>query len=280
MLAAGREVRAPFGVADAEGLLPLDRTPEALTVTVLGPGGDVVVEPFEVARHAEGLPRPYFPLRFTVDDPGIYTGRSEIDGAALEMAIKIDAAGDVQVIQAGDPLPPIITPTVDDAHGVEPICTSEPVCPLHDVTVAEALDAGRPIALLVATPAFCQIAICGPVLDVLLAVADDHPDVRLLHAEVYANPARDLDVKTAAVEELGLTFEPCLVLSRQRRRGRRTARHDLRRGRGRRGAFAADLSAPVSFRAVDASVVDATARAGSARPRGRGSDDAGERARR
>jgi hypothetical protein len=213
MLTAGREVRTPFGVADADGLLPVDRTPEALTVTVLGPGGDVVVEPLEVARHAEGLPRPYFPLRFTVDDPGIYTGRSEIDGAVLEMAIKIDAAGDVQVIQAGEALPPILTPTVDDAQGVEPICTNEPVCPLHDVTVADALDDGRPIALLVATPAFCQIAICGPVLDVLLAVADDHPDVRLLHAEVYANPAQDLEVKTAAVEELGLTFEPCLVLT-------------------------------------------------------------------
>lgn len=214
MLAAGREVRAPFGVADADGLLPLDRTPEAVAVTVLGPDGGVVVEPYEVARHAEGLPRPYYPLRFTVDDPGIYTGRAEIDGASLEMAIKIDAAGDVQVIQAGDELPPIITPTVDDAHGVEPICTNDPACPLHDVTVADALDAGRPIGLLVATPAFCQIAICGPVLDVLLAVADDHPDVLLLHAEVYADPAQGLEVKTPAVEELGLSFEPCLVLTR------------------------------------------------------------------
>jgi hypothetical protein len=213
MLAAGREVRAPFGLADAEGLLPLDRTPETLSVTVLGPDGDVVVEPLEVARHAEGLPNAYYPLRFTVAEPGIYTGRSEIDGTAVEMAIKIDDAGDVQVIQAGDALPAIATPTLDDARGVDPICTSDPACPLHDVTVAEALDAGRPIALLVATPAFCQIAICGPVLDVLLAMADDHPDVQLLHAEVYANPAQDLEVKTAAVEELGLTFEPCLVLA-------------------------------------------------------------------
>ena len=49
-------------------------------------------------------------------------------------------------------------------------------------------------------------------LDVLLAVAGDHPDVQLVHAEVYAHPHEDLDVKTAAVDELGLTFEPCLVL--------------------------------------------------------------------
>jgi len=50
------------------------------------------------------------------------------------------------------------------------------------------------------------------VLDVLLDVAADHPDVRFLHAEVYAHPHQDLDTKAPVVDELGLTFEPCLVL--------------------------------------------------------------------
>lgn len=212
MLAAGREFRAPFGVADTEGLLAVDRAPATVTITMLDPDGKVVGEPVEVARHAEGLPRAYYPLRFTVDDPGIYTGRAEIDGQALEMAIKVDAAEDVSVIQVGAAMPPIATPTVADPQGVDPICTDDPACPLHDVAVADALEAGRPIGLLVASPAFCQIAICGPVLDVLLAVAPDHPDVQLVHAEVYAHPQDELDTKAATVEELGLTFEPCLVL--------------------------------------------------------------------
>lgn len=212
MLVAGAEVRAPFGVADADGLLPVDRTPEELTVSILGPDGSTVVEPLEVVRHAEGLPRGYFPLRFTVEEPGIYTGRTEVDGEAVEMAIKVDTADDVTVIQPGAAMPVLATPTPDDARGVDPICTNDPVCPLHDVTVGDALMEGRPIALLVATPAFCQIAICGPVLDVLLNVTNDHPDVRFLHAEVYAHPHQDLDAKAAAVNELGLTFEPCLVL--------------------------------------------------------------------
>ena len=66
--------------------------------------------------------------------------------------------------------------------------------------------------VVVATPAFCQISICGPVLDVLLDVTADHPDVRFLHAEVYVDPLTDLDLKAPVVDELGLTFEPCLVL--------------------------------------------------------------------
>jgi hypothetical protein len=213
MFAARSEVRAPFGVADGEGILPVADTPEVLTVSLLDATGETVVEPMEVQRHAEGLPRAYFPWRFSVEAPGIYTGRTDLDGEALEMAIKVDAAGDVEVIKPGDRLPPIETPTSTDPRGVDPICTNEPMCALHDLTVAEALDEGRPIGLLVATPAFCQIAICGPVLDVLLAVADDHPDVRLLHAEVYANPHEELDTKTPVVDELHLTFEPCLVLA-------------------------------------------------------------------
>ena len=212
MLVAGREVRAPFGVADAEGLLSVEDNPDALTVTLLDESGAEVASPVEVPRHAEGLPRAYFPLRFTVDEPGIYTGRTEVAGEVLEMAIQVDAEKDVRVIQPGEAMPAIETPTTADAHGVDPICTNDPECPLHDVTVAAALDDGRPIALLVSTPAFCQIAICGPVLDVLLGVTGDHPDVRFLHAEVYANPHEETDTKAPVVDALGLTFEPCLVL--------------------------------------------------------------------
>ena len=58
----------------------------------------------------------------------------------------------------------------------------------------------------------CQIAICGPVLDVLLGVTGDFEDVRCLHAEVYAHPEEDTDTKAPVIDALGLTFEPCLVL--------------------------------------------------------------------
>lgn len=212
MFVPGQPSRFPFGVADQDGLLPAKRTPKRLTVQILDPTGQPVGDPYEVERRSEGLPKPYFPLVATLDEPGIYTARTEIDGAAVEMALKVDAPADVKVIQAGTPMPALETPTTADARGVTPICTRDPVCPLHDVTVAEALTEGRPVALLVATPAFCQITICGPVLDVLLGVTDAHPDVHFLHAEVYADPAKGLDTYAPVVTPLGLHFEPCLVL--------------------------------------------------------------------
>lgn len=212
MFVPGRESRFPFGVADEDGLLPVDRTPKRLEVQLLDSDGEAVGAPVEVMRHAEGLPRAYFPLLATLDRPGIYTAVTEIDGVRAEMAIKVDEPGDVKVIQPGAAMPAIETPTVTDARGVTPICTSKPACPLHDVAVAEVLAEGSPFALLVATPAFCQMAICGPVLDVLLDVRADHAAVRFLHAEVYADPARELTTYAPVVAPLGLHFEPCLLL--------------------------------------------------------------------
>lgn len=212
VLVAGEPARAPFGVVDIDGLLPVEDTPERLTISLLDPAGDTVADAIDVLRHADGLPRAYFPLTFTVDEPGIYTARARVGDTAAEMAIRVDAPADVKVIQPGAPMPAIETPTTADPRGVDPICTRDPVCPLHDVTVAEVLAAGEPLGLLVASPAFCQITICGAVLDVLLDAISDHPDLRFLHAEVYTDPATSTDTYAPALTELGLHFEPCLVL--------------------------------------------------------------------
>ena len=61
------------------------------------------------------------------------------------------------------------TPTFDDARGVDPICTRSPEpCPFHDRTLTDVVESGEPVALLISTPGFCQTAICGPVLELLM----------------------------------------------------------------------------------------------------------------
>ena len=132
------------------------------------------------------------------------------------MAFEVHPPADVTLIGPGDPLPQLQTPTRADARGVKPICTREQVCPLHDHTVGEVRAAGKPTALLVATPAFCQVAICGPVLDLLLQVTDRYEDVGFVHAEVYRDPATSIegdDAYAPVVTDLGLFFEPVLLLA-------------------------------------------------------------------
>lgn len=212
LFVAGTTIRAPFGLADADGLLEEGDTPAELAVTVLGPDEQPLGDPITVARRSEGIPRPYYPLTVEVAEPGFYSARVEHEGVTSDLAFQVNTVEEVTVIKPGDAFPALETPTVDDARGVDPICTASPVCPLHDVTAAEALAEGRPLAFLVATPAFCQISVCGPVLDVLRSVLPDHPDVRALHAEVYAKPAEDLRTFAPAPGALNLFSEPVLVL--------------------------------------------------------------------
>jgi hypothetical protein len=211
VLVPGTAQRAPFGLGDADGVITAGG-PESLLFQVRS-GGEAIGDPITADRHAEGLPRPYYPLVFTPPEPGTYDVTADIDGQAVTAAFSVVAPDTVAVPQLGDPMRSLATPTVADHHGVDPICTADPQCPLHDVSLDAALTEGRPIALLISTPKFCQVAICGPVLDLLVAQQAAFGDqVRLLHAEVYTDDTAQ--TTTDAVNTYGLTFEPCLFLAR------------------------------------------------------------------
>lgn len=213
--AAGKPARVPFGLSDDEGLLSADLAPAEVTVAVRSPEAEEVAAGITATLFTEGLPRPYYAFEFTPEAAGFYDFVVDTDDGEVISQVQIVEADDETVsgiVGPGDQLPPLQTPTVDDARGVTPICTREPACELHTRTAAEVVGAGEPLALLVATPAFCQTTICGPVLDVLLEVLPDVPGVTAIHAEVYADPEggqQPLD-PAPVVGELGLPFEPVL----------------------------------------------------------------------
>ena len=71
---AGAVNRVPFGLADGDGLLPADRSPDELIVTVTSPDGTVLADAIAAPIRTEGLPRPYYSFEFTPDDaPGSTT---------------------------------------------------------------------------------------------------------------------------------------------------------------------------------------------------------------
>ena len=83
--------------------------------------------------------------------------------------------------------------------------------PAFKAAIAKARDAGKPIVYLVGTPAFCQTGICGPVLDVMMGIVDDYPDLRFIHAEVYTD--NTATQAAPAVAAAGLSFEPVIFLT-------------------------------------------------------------------
>lgn len=216
-LIAGRPQRATFGLGDDNGNLIKD-APASLDFQLYDDHERAIGRPVTVERHDDGLPRAYFPFTFTPAKAGVHGVRTVVKGATVSAAFDVATAATVKVPGVGDALPVVDSPTTADARGLDPICTQEPVCPLHEMNLRDALSAGKPIALLVSTPAYCQTAICGPVLDLVIAKQPRFIDrVTFLHAEVYRS-ATDVEengtsARTApVVEALGLPFEPCLLL--------------------------------------------------------------------
>lgn len=228
-VASGVEQRLVFAIGSPAGGAETDLTklPETLTFqpTRQGPPDaagqrtrEPVGDPITVERHADGVPTPYYPLRFTPDRPGVWGVTTTIDGAQADQAFQVTAADEVKLVQVGQNLPAVATATTADARGVDPMCTRlAGPCPFHDTSLDVALGAGRPIALLVATPEFCQTAICGPVLDLLMEQQGAFPAVQFLHVEVYKDARATGNIARAKTAEivsaLGMNYEPGLFLA-------------------------------------------------------------------
>ncbi len=233
VLAAGIEQRIPFAiVAPAEGesvALPADDEP--VSVRLIGPGGEInlsvegrVVDHDHVGEddpdHQHANLFRYYPLRATMPEAGVYDLIVDFDGVEAKAFVQAFDRSEIRILLPGDEFTPVATPTFDRPDGVDRLCTRfEEPCPFHERSAAEIQAEGRPLALLVATPSFCRTAYCGPVVDTMMAIAPDHPDVGFVHAEVYGNLDEvdgnidDPAIRLApAVQQLRLEFEPSLFL--------------------------------------------------------------------
>ena len=66
----------------------------------------------------------------------------------------------------GDAMPASTHLTLRDVADVSEINSSqEPIVAMNELTIAEALQTGKPVLVAIATPAFCQSRFCGPMMD-------------------------------------------------------------------------------------------------------------------
>lgn len=211
----GVPTRLPYMVTDTEGV-PLDLI-EGAVPFVISRNGETVAE-LDVAPRSEGIPRAYLPLEHTFDAVGIYDITASYRGRAMTSQLQVFQQAEVVSPVVGQQLPSAPTPTVDTTLDVDPICTLVPQCPFHSVDLAYALAQGKPIVLLVATPAYCQTSFCGPTLGNLIDIADGRDDLIVIHSEVYLKPkSAKGDLASAPLAPLpakyGLLLEPVLYVT-------------------------------------------------------------------
>jgi hypothetical protein len=203
------KVRLPISLADKQSLLTTG--PAVLNGRVLD-SNDQQVTTVTAQIHSKDIVIPYWPVNVQIDKPGNYTLRLDGDDG-FGAGFKVMDPSEVTVPYIGSLLPPFDTPTVDNHRGVEPYCTLTPKpCPLHGVTLTQALASGKPVAYMVGTPAHCQTGTCAPALEFLVKSHERVGDqVVMVHADVYADDAAT--TVAPAVTALGLEYEPVLYLA-------------------------------------------------------------------
>lgn len=129
-----------------------------------------------------------------VDD--IYVVRHDFDIPGIwEASLVFDGGRGNEVFQILEDSPsPIVgqdalatkSPTTDDPRDVDPICTRDPVCSMHDITIADALDRGTPTVIIFGTPRYCESRTCGPIVDYVEQAKEKvQDDASFVHVEVW-----------------------------------------------------------------------------------------------
>jgi len=202
-------VRLPISLANKQSLLTTG--PAVLNGRVLDSNNQQIAT-VSAQIHSKDIVIPYWPVNVKIDKPGTFTLRIDGDDG-YGAAFQVTDPSQVTVPYIGSKLPPFDTPTVDNHRGVEPYCTLTPQpCPLHQVTLTQALASGKPVAYMIGTPAHCQTGTCAPALEFLVKSHQRLGDaVVMVHADVYSDDAAT--TVAPAVSALNLEYEPVLYLA-------------------------------------------------------------------
>lgn len=141
------------------------------------------------------------PGRWGVETSIVRNGQRQV----IRSPFEVKATGMAPMI--GSPAIRSKTATERDVKDLGEICTAAPPCPLHAISLDEALANGKPTAILFASPGYCTSQTCAPQLGVLLDVRPKHADtVNFVHVEIYKDPRNG--VLADAVAEWHLLSEP------------------------------------------------------------------------
>ncbi len=151
-----------------------------------------------------------------LDSPGLWGVLVRQEGAPQGQSLAI---GSFQVKEAsstpplGATVPASQNKTARDVATLEEISTAEAPDPaFYRTSIAQALEAHRPMVVVFSTPAFCQTRLCGPVLEMVAKPLPSYADrVEFIHIEPYdLEPLREQgSFQLAQVSrEWGLPSEP------------------------------------------------------------------------
>jgi hypothetical protein len=192
------------GIAPAEGL-------QNVTVRLFDLRGETPAAIWEgAATEYADAPVAYwttYPEIPAVGEWGLQIDATMADGSADRYDRLITVAAAPRSPAIGVVPPASLNRTIATNNLSELSSGRDPVSALYQMTVADALQSGKPSVITFATPAFCQTQVCAPVVNTVEAVYEQVGDAaNFLHLEVY----KDFQELTISDEmtEWNLTTEP------------------------------------------------------------------------
>jgi hypothetical protein len=156
---------------------------------------------------------------------GFYVAEVELPSAGNWLAVAlIDVNGQRAAGQGAIPVRPRVvgqvgtkarsgpTPVATTPSALAKICTREPPCPLHYISLDQALRSGKPTVLTFATPLLCSSRMCGPVVDEQMVAFEKigRSKANFIHVEIY--PQRDTNKPAPLFVQWGFQSEPWLLV--------------------------------------------------------------------
>ncbi len=152
----------------------------------------------EHANLADHVDVPFYVAGVRFDRAGPWGVEVQVDqpgSAAMVARTRLDVREQPVAPGVGSAAPRSASKTLRSAPPEE-LSSALPIDPeLYGLSIAEAIETGRPLVVAFATPAFCQSRTCGPQLHVIEHLKERYgAEVNFVHVEIYDKPqeaARD-----------------------------------------------------------------------------------------
>ena len=160
--------------------------PDAAAPPRRGESAAAVFRPFPLGT------RGLYSARFSFDQPGDWGLEiSVLDENAnpLKAELRFHVPENNIAPAIGDQAPPSDSKTIHTAP-IEKLTTGTlRDTDLYQISIADAVKSGKPTVIVMASPAFCTNAVCGPQVDVLSELKNKHAArANFIHVDYYENP--------------------------------------------------------------------------------------------
>jgi hypothetical protein len=142
---------------------------------------------------------------------GVEVSLPTSDGSFLTTEHRFEVNAVTTAPSVGQRPPNATNRTLSDVESIKELTTGSLRDPeLYDLSIPDALESGRPFAVVFASPAFCTTAVCGPQVEVLSELNETYGDrMDFIHVDLFINPHEiqgdlDLAVHTPLLMEWGL----------------------------------------------------------------------------